>query len=277
MMRTSIYSQPQFKSASDMLKAFQAKGFVVSDEPQIVEGDCPIHGHYRYDMPASGVGNELCPTCRKLNALKYEFRQAFTALNASAHEPLLENEEEKTFETLIVSPEMQRNVGIVYRFAGNFPDRLLAGKADSCRGLFLLGPSGAGKSHLASAVCNLLNDYSPVYLSANTLFNIYRSKFCDDFNGMNKRFAKVSLLIIDEIGRSACSDFEANQLQAIIDSRVRMGLPTMLISNLALKSVSQVLGSALASRMKHVLFPLVCDWPDYRERQGRQVLEDGIF
>jgi DNA replication protein DnaC len=58
------------------------------------------------------------------------------------------------------------------------------------------------------------------------------------------------LLIIDEVGRQKCSEFEINLFFEIIDRRWNNVLPTTLITNLTPNEFADIYGSAILDRLR---------------------------
>ncbi len=232
---------------------------------RVVQCSCALHGlfDFKYDASANVRPAPCCPKCKTLDDRRYLFGRARADFLDFTHYPIQELDEEKTFENFDLTPEKKRVFLTMKRFADRFPDRLLEGKAVSSRGAILLGKTGTGKSHLASAVCNALKDYAPVYISASTFFDLYLAGFIDVIR-LTKAFAKLSLLVVDEVGRTACTPHELRRLQSVLDARTHAGLPTIFIANLDLAGIAPVLGDAIASRVKGQLWPVLCPWADYR-------------
>lgn len=57
-------------------------------------------------------------------------------------------------------------------------------------------------------------------------------------------------------------------MQEVLDARARNGYPSILITNLQIDKLKDVLGSALASRIDQLFFPIACMWSDYRVKES---------
>ena len=143
-------------------------------------------------------------------------------------------------------------------------------KERSRLGIALCGRTGTGKTHLASSIYYHLKaeGIEPVYMRASTFFTIFRGATGVSEVKMIRQLGRVSCLILDEIGRSALTPFEANKLQEVLDARARNGYPSILITNLQIDKLKDVLGSALASRIDQLFFPIACMWSDYRVKES---------
>lgn len=100
--------------------------------------------------------------------------------------------------------------------------------------LVLLGGNGVGKTHLASA---LVKKHNGLLITAYEMFATYRQCFTGKSSEIDviKKFSRLSLLAIDEFGRTKGSEAEENFMSAIIDNRHSNNLPTIILSNLIRK------------------------------------------
>lgn len=153
---------------------------------------------------------------------------------------------------------------ICQRYVENFPKMKAKGK-----GLMFLGGFGTGKTFLAACIANALLDEGFSVLMTNftrlvnTLFGMREGKqeYIDSLN-------KYSLLIIDDLGVERQSEYVAEIVQNIIDSRYRAGLPLIITSNLSPKDFTEthdIAKSRLYSRISEMCLPLVVNGVDRRK------------
>lgn len=153
---------------------------------------------------------------------------------------------------------------ICHRYVDNFPKMKAKGK-----GLMFLGGFGTGKTFLAACIANALLDEGFSVLMTNftrlvnTLFGMREGKqeYIDSLN-------KYSLLIIDDLGVERQSEYVAEIVQNIIDSRYRAGLPLIITSNLSPKDFTEthdIAKSRLYSRISEMCLPLVVNGVDRRK------------
>lgn len=153
---------------------------------------------------------------------------------------------------------------ICHRYVENFPKMKAKGK-----GLMFLGGFGTGKTFLAACIANALLDEGFSVLMTNfprlvnTLFGMREGKqeYIDSLN-------KYSLLIIDDLGVERQSEYVAEVVQNIIDSRYRAGLPLIITSNLSQKDFTEtqdIAKSRLYSRIAEMCLPLVVNGVDRRK------------
>lgn len=211
---------------------------------------------------------------KRKDAIKRTYFRLADDLNASLGEYQSPMSDAQTFDGYIIDKqnEAQRKALHVCKlFAERFSDRMFAGNASKSRtGLLLVGSYGTGKTHLANAICITVKaqGFYPTFMTAQTLFNFFRPSVCKSINALTSKFARCPLLVIDELGRSTCSEFERNQLVELLDARARKGNPTILITNLSRESMGEVMGGALMSRISSYCYPLKFFWEDRREKHS---------
>lgn len=153
---------------------------------------------------------------------------------------------------------------ICQRYVENFPKM----KAKS-KGLMFLGGFGTGKTFLAACIANALLDegFSVLMTSFPRLINTIhgmregKQEYIDSLN-------KYSLLIIDDLGVERQSEYVAEIVQNIIDSRYRAGLPVVITTNLSPKDFSEtqdIAKSRLYSRISEMCLPLIVNGVDRRK------------
>lgn len=158
----------------------------------------------------------------------------------------------------------EKTSDICHRYVDNFPKMKAKGK-----GLMFLGGFGTGKTFLAACIANALLDEGFSVLMTNftrlvnTLFGMREGKqeYIDSLN-------KYSLLIIDDLGVERQSEYVAEIVQNIIDSRYRAGLPLIITSNLSPKDFTEthdIAKSRLYSRISEMCLPLVVNGVDRRK------------
>ena len=153
---------------------------------------------------------------------------------------------------------------ICQRYVENFPKMKAKGK-----GLMFLGGFGTGKTFLAACIANALLDegFSVLMTSFPRLINTIhgmregKQEYIDSLN-------KYSLLIIDDLGVERQSEYVAEIVQNIIDSRYRAGLPVVITTNLSPKDFSEtqdIAKSRLYSRISEMCLPLIVNGVDRRK------------
>ena len=153
---------------------------------------------------------------------------------------------------------------ICHRYVENFPKMKAKGK-----GLMFLGGFGTGKTFLAACIANALLDEGFSVLMTNfprlvnTIHGMREGKqeYIDSLN-------KYSLLIIDDLGVERQSEYVAEIVQNIVDSRYRAGLPMVITTNLSPKDFTEtqdIAKSRLYSRISEMCLPLIVKGVDRRK------------
>lgn len=151
-------------------------------------------------------------------------------------------------------------------FAQNLAHRIAEDQNGNI-GILMLGSPGCGKTHLASAILNAVAKTCPgYYITARDLMDFMRKPKEDGNSTINRMelLRHVSVLVVDEIGRSFGTDFERKTLRDIFDARQADGLPTILITNCDRPELATVLDETFVSRLKMLTYELEFNWDDYR-------------
>lgn len=118
-------------------------------------------------------------------------------------------------------------------YVANFDELKREGK-----GLLLYGDCGTGKTYAAGCIANALIDQGiPCLMTIfsrvlNTLWGIEKKQeYIDAFN-------QYSLLVLDDLGAERQSEYVAEQVFNIIDSRCRAKLPMIVTTNLTLRELT---------------------------------------
>ncbi len=150
--------------------------------------------------------------------------------------------------------------------------------------LTLIGVTGCGKTHLAEAAvrASLESDRTARYDRAGDIVERLKHTFTargeEDVYSLLDQYARVGLLIIDDIGQRAVTEWDIGQLTGLIDQRYLDGSWTLLTCNPVAgkggirETVEETWGARLASRMfdtrSGVGEVVKCKALDYRKRGG---------
>lgn len=159
-------------------------------------------------------------------------------------------------------PEMHRVWSRLHTYAMELQSNVQRG-----RGIVLYGTKGTGKTHLACAILRhlvlrlggtgrILTQAALISRLKATMNPEARERELDVFAAM----VQPDLLVVDEIGRGSCTEWERAQLFRVIDERYRaVTKPTILITNLPLLELEHHVDAAGLDRMKQndgMLIPL---------------------
>ena len=137
--------------------------------------------------------------------------------------------------------------------------------------LFLCGSCGTGKTHLAIAILRALiltetgcGTYTTTLKMLRDIRSSYQDRNKTEQQIINK-YVNTELLILDEVGLQYGSEGEKILLFEVINGRYENVKPTILISNLAPKGISEYMGERVFDRLKDSCNSLVVfDWNSYR-------------
>lgn len=167
---------------------------------------------------------------------------------------------------------------VIYRDARLDDERLIAWAADPRGTLYLTGPTGVGKTWAAWALVRaIMSDYpgnGPVYFEGGdiaTLLHQARPGFLPDFQRGSldtdrvARIRRAYLGLLDDLGGVKTTDWGADLLFDIIDTRVNSARPTIVTSNLTPGELTDVLGDRIASRLARGATVIQITGPDRRK------------
>lgn len=141
------------------------------------------------------------------------------------------------------------------------------------KGILFLGNCGTGKTFLVACIANeLINQGFSVLMTnfsrlVNIIFGLKEGKqnYIDSLNSYD-------LLIIDDLGVERQSEYVAEIVQNIVDSRYRAGLPLIITTNLTPKDFSadssDIAKSRLYSRISEMCLPVVVSGADRRKKNS---------
>lgn len=125
----------------------------------------------------------------------------------------------------------------------------------SSKNLLLQGSTGLGKTHLSLAIANevIKKGFSVVYVTAPDISNkLQREHFSFSYNEESDTFSSLlsaDLLIIDDLGTEFISQFSTTTLYNLFNSRILMGKPIIINTNLTLREIEQTYSQRFVSRI----------------------------
>ena len=144
------------------------------------------------------------------------------------------------------------------------------------KGIIFVGQNGIGKTHISVAISNeLLKENVPVIFGTLTdLVEKYRKSYKDHTESeLTNLYAKVDLLIIDDLGVETMNDWMLSRLFVIINERMKNELPTIITTNYTLEELKIRLSvpnkvcetpNSIISRLCSMCYRVECKGNDYR-------------
>lgn len=184
-------------------------------------------------------------------------------------------EEEKAAKSvnLVKKGFPRRHVSRVPEMVGPSKDKADDLLATILRGdslIVLAGNRGPGKTQMATFWATKFK--RPRYFKAIRLIEAFRGRFSDDRKTQEaselalNNARKCEYLVIDELSELSWSDFESQQITALLDERYDDELSTVLITNTVEdEEIQSEIGYSAYSRAKETGGVVKCDWPSYRK------------
>lgn len=174
---------------------------------------------------------------------------------------------DRTFETFKTNDNTKDIFEKVYNYTKEFTKLEKEG-----RGLLFTGTVGTGKTHLAVAVANYLmyEKIIPVkYGNVTTLLGEIKSSYDKQSKESEAEIinalSKVSLLIIDDLGKEKSSEWSNSIIYSIINNRYENYKPTIVTTNLSIKELEDTVGDATVSRLIEMCDGVKMNGFDYRK------------
>lgn len=147
------------------------------------------------------------------------------------------------------------------------------------RGLYIEGTAGTGKTHFAAAISMELikQGYSVIMQTQNDILATIKTAY-DNFSDYSEeelsgRYKRVSLLVIDDLGKYPATVWGVAALYDIINYRYEEQLPTIITTNYneydLIKRLTTADGDSVSittiiSRLRQTTDVITMAWDDYR-------------
>lgn len=227
---------------------------------------CPAHGEYQVPQ-GSDYGCFRCENERndreyqaQLEADAKAARLAVAGIPQRFHGVTMDD------YRVTHGKRQERVLNICKRYHDRIEQTIASGNS-----LILHGTAGTGKTMLAAAIglhaieCGFSVRYATAIKAAREIKKTFSG---GSEQAAIDEFARVDLLILDEIGIQFGSDTEKNIFFEIINERYEERRPTIVISNLDSAGIAHFLGERVMSRLKQDGVELSFDWNDYRTGGG---------
>lgn len=222
-----------------------------------------------------------CPICNDRGYLPsgercscfYELLNKYSAqeLNKSANMPLcdfghfsLKYYEEKFEQNgLDCYRKMSDNLHFCKKYAECF--------SQSSESLFLIGKTGVGKTHLSLSIAKVVIEkgFTVAYGSVLNYLRFIEKEHFGRSESNNKdtlqTLINIDLLVLDDLGSEFQTGFYESVLYNIINSRLNMGLPTIISSNLSTNELQSRYNDRIISRIFGLYNIILCVGQDIRQ------------
>lgn len=177
----------------------------------------------------------------------------------------------KTDETNYIAecPGQFKALEVTKHYIASLPDRLEQGDC-----LVFCGAPGSGKTHLGIAIVKAAMTRRPSmstkYITVPALIRKIRATYKNSGGTVEQivnELSELKILVIDEVGVEAGKE-DTTILFDIIDTRYQHQLPTIIISNLNQKNLTDYIGVRVMDRLSEGKGLIVgFDWKSYREQK----------
>lgn len=237
---------------------------------QDVEGGatCPHCASYTetwVEQFGGGFQPQGCPTCR-FRALRCE------PVESEAHQRAKAAAAQRVLNELLIgsgiSPRFRNSTLEAFETKG---DAAMANALAKCRGYtkqflehyqvgraaLLVGNIGTGKTHLASGIVQqVIREHGAraVITSAAEIIRVAKgvmrkgAQYTD--RDVIEELAGFALLVIDDVGAQAGTEYERSLMNEVIDRRYQMVRPTVLVSNLTREQLTAFIGERALDRLR---------------------------
>lgn len=156
---------------------------------------------------------------------------------------------------------MEHNYQTVLQYAEQFT---LSAAKPSPKSLLFLGGTGLGKTHLSTAVARRVIErgYDVYYNSAVGMisdfeFRRFGNAVAQSDGDDTARYTECDLLIVDDLGTEVVNQFTLSCLYHVINTRLNLGKPTVISTNLTADDLRRVYSDRITSRLlcEYLLIP----------------------
>lgn len=161
---------------------------------------------------------------------------------------------------------MERTLQIAKKYADDF--------SLSSGNLIFFGRTGLGKTHISTAIARRVIErgFDVKYDSAQNIFadfeyDRFKSGYREDTPPRADKYFEADLLIIDDLGTEAATQFTLACLYNIINTRLNAGRPTIINTNLGEEELSERYNDRIYSRLMGEYQPLVFVGEDIRKQK----------
>lgn len=138
--------------------------------------------------------------------------------------------------------------------------------------ILLLGATGTGKTHQAFGALRAISLSGVacrwLFATAADIYAGLRPRPRVDAEAEFDRYAKASLLVIDDLGAAKSSEWTEEVNYRLINHRYSHRKPTLITSNVPPRDLGSALGERVASRLMEMTTRVVLKGPDRRRPEA---------
>lgn len=231
-------------------------------------GECPVHGKVDRSEVEQFDGSTLVRPCKQCQFHGLRIAMAGSDEHSSAMANLHAERVNNALVASGISPRFAESTFATYRattpamveafekcqgYADNFGQHYQAG-----RNLLLTGNVGTGKTHLACSIVRQVIELKAIAVitTAAEIIRVFKRSMARDARytegDVIDELASFDLLVIDEVGAQGGTAYELAVLHEVFDRRYNLVRPTVVVSNLPVKTKQDVTGHAAQSLEQYI-------------------------
>lgn len=173
---------------------------------------------------------------------------------------------EATFDRFKETPDNVKALRVARNYVEHF-DELYAANT----GLLMYGPPGTGKTFAAACIANALMERGiPVLVTSIVKLT---SGYSDELQTILRKMKSARLLVLDDFGAERNTDFKAEQIFDVIDTRYNSKRPMIITTNLTLDNIKNdpdMRRRRVNDRILEVCHPVRMVWDSWRKTNVMQ-------
>ncbi len=241
---------------------------------QCVEKYCECEKQYPYLIHEYTTGTTRVCVCKNTRETVKKIQKIFQ--NSHIPEKYIYSRLDSFQTDFSDDPGIRTSLLAAFDMAINYLENYRQISLENRSGLYIYGPTGTGKTMLASLI---LNELIYEYQVKSTYINITRDFFNPiraTFNTENamygkgeeiyNKIAQSDVLVIDDFGVQADSEWEKRTLYDLINARYESMKPTIITSNEEPKKWKDLFNGRIFSRLEEMTNPIFIESMDFRTR-----------
>lgn len=233
-------------------------------------GKC--RGKREFKTPFGSYVSSLCPCgleARAEQERQEQLRRDRARIEELAAYSLMDDRMRAArFESARITESNEKAFRIARRYVERFDEML-----SSNTGLLLYGHPGTGKSYIAACIANALLDKN-VPVMVTSIIRLTGGGFeSEELARVLRRMRSARLLVLDDLGAERGTDYKAEQVFEIIDTRYNNKKPTVITTNLTrqeLQDKSDLKRARVFDRIFEMCHPVMVNGDSWRVDKARE-------
>ena len=190
------------------------------------------------------VGQQMCGCFKKALSEQY--------LKSSGMDRLYETQDFKDFDLTCYAPQERAQMNMALSFCKKYADEF----GNKSPNLLFMGGPGCGKTFLTTAIGRqvISEGHFVIYTTAQDMIDTFeRRKFSktSETEDDTDIYTECELLIIDDLGTEFMTVFSETALYNVINTRMNLGRPIIISTNLSASEITGAYHDRIASRLMY--------------------------